>query len=164
MKSVPPSRFASRRDRNNHRAGACRPVRNRSTRARYRIRTSAAARLSPLRRWAARCARRRPPGTIRPNRSGSITKLRKGAMLFSMDGPRDTAAATSTGKRSRNSSQKRLSGHASHRFLQTALNVVSAARQRTHAAHGEPARMIRQLNQLVRRRRHVGEGCRAIRR
>jgi 2-hydroxy-4-carboxymuconate semialdehyde hemiacetal dehydrogenase len=43
-----------------------------------------------------------------------------------------------------------------HRLFRTALNVISAAGQRAHAAHCEAARMVR-INQFVRRGRYVGE-------
>ena len=68
--------------------------------------TSDAARFRPLApvggtMWAAS-----PASSSRPKRIGSATKLRSGAMLFSIDGPVCTASATGGGRRRRSSSQK----------------------------------------------------------
>jgi len=54
-----------------------------------------------------------PHRNILPKRIGSATKLRKGAMLFSIDGPvtRLSARLLGRGRGNLSSSQKRSSGH-----------------------------------------------------
>jgi hypothetical protein len=52
-----------------------------------------------------------PAKNIRPKRIGSATKLRKGAMLFSIERPVTSSSAAFWSIRRFNSSQKRSSGH-----------------------------------------------------
>ncbi len=47
-----------------------------------------------------------PARNSRPKRIGSVTKLRSGAMLFSIDGPVTTCLAVSAGSRLFSSAQK----------------------------------------------------------
>ncbi len=54
-----------------------------------------------------------PARNNRPKRIGSATKLRSGAMLFSIEGPVTRCAAVPGSSRDRSSFQNRVSGHSS---------------------------------------------------
>ena len=81
----------------------------------------------PWRRWAARCGPASPARNIRPKRSGSATKLRSGAMLFSSDGPVTSASRPWSSRRSRSSSPERVVGPVLDLVGQRHLQVVAAA-------------------------------------
>jgi hypothetical protein len=85
--------------------------------------------------WAASPARNR-----RPKRIGSATKLRSGAMLFSIDGPVTSRSAASGSAGARNSSQKRVvapvldlvvSGTARSSGCASALRMLHSAKPRS---------------------------------
>ena len=101
--------------------------------------------------WAASPARK-----SRPNRSGSATKLRSGAMLFSMRRAGRHRSATSGGRRARTSSKKRSSDQSSTFSSSAHLDIVAAARRRAHGRQGEAALVVG-VDEFVIRRRHVGE-------
>ncbi len=100
--------------------------------------------------WAASPAR-----NIRPNRIGSATKLRSGAMLFSIDGPVTRLSAAFWSSRRFNSSQNLLVRPvASTIVVERALHVIAAARGRAHGAEREAARVVG-IDQLVADRRRI---------
>ena len=97
-----------------------------------------------------------PARNRRPKRIGSATKLRSGAMLFSIDGP-VTRFATARGvEAALELGPEALVRPVLDAFGERALQVVAAARVAAHAAQREAA-LVRDVDELVRHRRRVGQ-------
>jgi hypothetical protein len=74
----------------------------------------------------------------RPKRIGSATKLRNGAMLFSIDGPIRHARRDLGPTAALNSSQKRSVAPLVDMIFERTLHVTADARRRAHAASAKP--------------------------
>ena len=118
--------------------------------------TSVAARFSPLAPVGGTMCPASPARNSRPKRSGSTTKLRSGAMLFSMDGPVTRRSAASGSSRRRNSSQNASSLHCAELVGERHLQVVAAARATAHRAQREAALAVH-VDQLLADRRRLGQ-------
>ena len=79
--------------------------------------TSVAARFRPLAPVGGTMWPASPARNSRPKRSGSHTKLRSGAMLFSSDGPVTSASRPLSSRRRRSSRQNASSDQSSIRSL-----------------------------------------------
>ena len=97
--------------------------------------------------WAASPARK-----SRPYRIGSATKLRNGAIDFSIDGPVTILSAISGGNRRFSSPQNRSSGHSSISRREAALDVVAAEHRIAARRKGETA-LVARINDVADRRR-----------
>ena len=84
-----------------------------------------------------------------PQRIGSATKERSGAMLFSIDGPVIISAATSSGRRRLQLDEELLVRPVVDRIGERHLDVVAAQRRRAQRAQREAALVLR-VDQLRR--------------
>ena len=132
------ARANSRRCRRRSSRGSARRARARGSR------TSAAARFSPFAPVGGTMCAASPARNSRPKRIGSATKLRSGAMLFSIDGP-VTSAARPRRVEARGAARPRTRRRSSARPCRSSghLHVVAAARRRAHAAQREAALVVR---------------------